>query len=48
VVWHGGRFSGSYGVAGAHQDAGYVYLTGVRPGTYSIAAVAKTIPREPK
>lgn len=38
VVWHGGRFSGSYGVAGAHQDSGYVYLTGVRPGTYSISA----------
>lgn len=38
VVWRGGRFTPAYGVSGARQDAGYVYLTGVRPGTYAVTA----------
>jgi alpha-L-rhamnosidase len=37
-VWRGGRFTAASGVSGASQDAGYVYLTGVRPGTYAVSA----------
>lgn len=38
VAWSGGSFSATAGIGGAHQDGGYVYLTGVQPGTYVIAA----------
>jgi alpha-L-rhamnosidase len=38
VVWSGGSFSPTAGIGGAHQDAAYVYLTGVQPGTFLIAA----------
>jgi alpha-L-rhamnosidase len=37
VVWSGGSFTATGGVRGAHQDADYVYLTGVQPGPYLIA-----------
>ncbi|MFI5066584.1 MAG: alpha-L-rhamnosidase C-terminal domain-containing protein, partial [Streptosporangiales bacterium] len=38
VVWSGGSFTATTGIGGAHQDSRYVYLTGVQPGTYTIAA----------
>jgi alpha-L-rhamnosidase len=38
VVWSGGAFTATAGIAGARQDANYVYLTGVAPGTYLVAA----------
>ena len=38
VVWSGGSFSATPGIGGAHENAGYVYLTGVAPGTYLVAA----------
>jgi alpha-L-rhamnosidase len=38
VVWSGGSFTAASGIGGAHQDSSYVYLTGVQPGTYTIAA----------
>jgi alpha-L-rhamnosidase len=38
VVWSGGTFTATSGITGAHQDANYVYLTGVQPGTYLVAA----------
>jgi alpha-L-rhamnosidase len=38
VVWSGGSFTATTGIGGAHQDSSYVYLTGVQPGTYTIAA----------
>jgi alpha-L-rhamnosidase len=38
VVWSGGAFTAAAGIGGAHQDADYVYLTGVQPGTFDIAA----------
>jgi alpha-L-rhamnosidase len=38
VVWSGGSFTAAPGIGGAHQDSSYVYLTGVQPGTYTIAA----------
>lgn len=38
VVFSGGVFTAAPGVGGAHQDADYVYLTGVQPGTYTVAA----------
>lgn len=37
TVWSGGTFTATAGISGAHADAGYVYLTGVAPGTYLIA-----------
>ena len=38
TAYSGGAFSPVGGVGGAHADAGFVYLTGVQPGTYSVAA----------
>lgn len=38
VVWSGGSFTAATGIGGAHQDSGYVYLSGVQPGTYTVAA----------
>ena len=38
VVWSNGTFTGVTGVTGASQSGGYVYLTGVQPGTYLVAA----------
>lgn len=38
VVWSGGTFTATSGIGGAHSDANYVYLTGVQPGTFVIAA----------
>lgn len=40
VVWSGGSFTATTGIGGAHQDGDYVYLTGVQPGTFVIAANA--------
>jgi alpha-L-rhamnosidase len=38
VVWSNGAFTAAGGIGGAHADADYVYLTGVQPGTYLVAA----------
>jgi alpha-L-rhamnosidase len=38
TVFSGGSFTATAGIGGAHQDANYVYLTGVQPGTYLVAA----------
>lgn len=38
VVWSGGRFTATGGVTGASADSSYVYLTGVQPGSSTIAA----------
>jgi alpha-L-rhamnosidase len=38
VVWSGGAFTATGGVTGAHADANFVYLTGVQPGTYTVAS----------
>ncbi|WP_405589094.1 alpha-L-rhamnosidase C-terminal domain-containing protein [Streptomyces sp. NBC_01190] len=38
VVWSGGAFTPAAGIGGAHQDTDYVYLTGVQPGTFVVAA----------
>ncbi|MFD4875056.1 alpha-L-rhamnosidase C-terminal domain-containing protein [Streptomyces sp. NPDC058420] len=38
VVWSGGTFTPVDGIGGAHADANHVYLTGVQPGTYGVAA----------
>jgi alpha-L-rhamnosidase len=38
VVWSGGSFHAVSGVGGASQSGGYVYLTGVQPGTWTVAA----------
>jgi alpha-L-rhamnosidase len=38
VVWSGGKFTATAGITGASADADYVYLTGVQPGAYTIAA----------
>ncbi len=37
-VWHDGAFTATGGVSGAHADGAFVYLTGVQPGTYTVAA----------
>jgi alpha-L-rhamnosidase len=38
TVWSGGTFTAVGGIGGAHADSAYVYLTGVAPGTYVVAA----------
>lgn len=38
VVWSGGSFTPAAGVTGGHRDGDYVDLTGVQPGTYTVAA----------
>jgi alpha-L-rhamnosidase len=40
AVWSGGRFRAGARIGGAHQDGGYVYLTGVPAGTFAISAQA--------
>jgi alpha-L-rhamnosidase len=40
TVWSGGTFTATAGITGASADANYVYLTGVQPGTYTVAANA--------
>lgn len=44
VVWSGGAFTATSGVSGASADANYVYLTGVQPGTYTVASNPGTYP----
>jgi alpha-L-rhamnosidase len=38
TAYSGGAFHPVTGVGGAHADANFVYLTGVQPGGYSVAA----------
>ncbi|HCT76316.1 MAG TPA: alpha-L-rhamnosidase [Micromonosporaceae bacterium] len=38
TVWSNGIFTPRPGIAGGSQDANYIYLTGVAPGSYGIAA----------
>ncbi len=38
TVWSDGTFTAASGITGASSDANYVYLTGVQPGTYLVAA----------
>ncbi|MEE4544821.1 alpha-L-rhamnosidase C-terminal domain-containing protein [Streptomyces sp. V4-01] len=38
VVWSGGAFTATGGIGGAHRDGDHVDLTGVQPGTRTIAA----------
>ena len=38
TVWSNGTFTATTGITGASSDANYVYLTGVQPGTYLVAA----------
>jgi alpha-L-rhamnosidase len=38
VVWSGGAFTATGGVGGARADANFVFLTGVQPGTYTVAS----------
>jgi len=38
TVWSNGSFTATRGIGGASASGGYVYLTGVQPGTYTIAA----------
>ena len=38
TVWSNGAYSATSGVGGAHADSSYVYLTGVQPGTYTVAS----------
>jgi alpha-L-rhamnosidase len=38
VAWSGGQFTATAGISGASQDASYVYLTGVQPGTYLVTS----------
>jgi alpha-L-rhamnosidase len=38
VVWSNGSFTATSGIGGASASGGYVYLTGVQPGTYTVAA----------
>jgi alpha-L-rhamnosidase len=38
TAYRDGAFTAVNGVTGAHVDADYVYLTGVQPGTYLVAA----------
>ena len=38
TVWSDGTFTATTGITGASSDANYVYLTGVQPGTYLVAA----------
>jgi len=37
-VWSQGTFTPAAGITGATADASYVYLTGMQPGTYLVAA----------
>ena len=46
VVWSAGGFAAQSGITGGSQDKNYVYLTGVAPGSYSIAATGVGGPAE--
>jgi hypothetical protein len=37
TVWSGGSFHPATGISGGSTDGSYVYLTGVAPGTYTVA-----------
>lgn len=38
TVWSNGAFTATSGITGASADANYVYLTGVQPGSYTVAS----------
>jgi alpha-L-rhamnosidase len=38
TVWSNGAYTATGGIGGAHSDGSYVYLTGVQPGTYTVAS----------
>jgi alpha-L-rhamnosidase len=38
VAWSNGSFTAVSGISGAAASGGYVYLTGVQPGTHLVAA----------
>jgi alpha-L-rhamnosidase len=38
VVWSGGTFTATTGITGASANGSYVDLTGVQPGTYTVAS----------
>jgi hypothetical protein len=47
VVWSNNTFTPRPGIGGASQDANYVYLTGVTPGTYDVTATGLGNPTPP-
>ncbi|MGC4806142.1 alpha-L-rhamnosidase C-terminal domain-containing protein [Micromonospora sp. DT233] len=47
VVWSNGTFQPRPGIGGASQDARYVYLTGVAPGSYTFTATGLGNPPPP-
>jgi hypothetical protein len=47
TVWSDGTFTSRPGITGASQDRSYVYLTGVAPGSYTIAATGLGNPPPP-
>jgi hypothetical protein len=47
TAWSNGTFSPVPGIAGATQDASYIYFTGVAPGTYNLAATGLGNPPPP-
>ena len=47
VVWRNGTFTPTSGITGASQDDTYVYLTGVAPGSYTVAATGLGNPPAP-
>jgi hypothetical protein len=47
VVWSGGVFTARPGITGGTQDDKYIYLTGVAPGTYTVAATGVGNPAPP-
>jgi hypothetical protein len=47
VVWSGGTFTPRPGIGGGTQDDRYIYLTGVAPGTYDVAATGLGNPAPP-
>jgi len=38
TVWSGGAFTATAGITGAYASGDYVYLTGVQPGSYTVAS----------
>jgi Bacterial alpha-L-rhamnosidase 6 hairpin glycosidase domain len=47
TVWSAGTFTARPGITGAAEDANYVYLNGVSPGTYDVAATGVGNPATP-
>jgi hypothetical protein len=49
VVWRDGTFTPRPGIGGGSQDANYVYLNGVTPGTYDLTAsgLGNPVPPQP-